>query len=401
MAIATALAAARRRAQTTRFARTAAVRGWLSAARGAPMCATMMDGGCLYVEPDDAHYQSFLTLYAECVFDEGEWLYVAERPSSHLRFFVDLDMHVEAEADADALVGHVARHVAAHVASADGSERRHHCIVLRAPDKALADGTLKVGVHCVVPDTRVPVAHAEAWRDGLVARLERADPSSSPPPPLNGWDESVDASVYRNGGLRMVGSRKMVPCACAADDACTHRHRRVDEGRAYALDRVVASPHGERAPEWETRLARNPVLLVRMTSIRTRPPAEDTYEAPRPPRPRRPPHDPTGEAPTLARTVVGAVHAQHADAVVRPRGTGGAYALEGDGAHFCPNVARRHRQSTVYCTLTSRGLEMRCRCRKGSCPRFARTWPLSAEGARALGVTTSGQKRGLPHGFQI
>ena len=75
--------------------------------------------------------------------------------------------------------------------------------------------------------------------------------------------------------------------------------------------------------------------------------------------------------------------------------------LDGDGARFCPNVDRAHRQSTLYAMVDRRTgrVRLRCRCRKDTCPRFCAHLHLSQRGAALFGARGEAQRRGLPLGF--
>lgn len=358
-----------------RFASTAARRGWFRAS-AAPLAAVLLDGGRLHV-PDE-EYADFLALYAECI-EEGEWLYVVERPSRYIRFYVDLDVEVDdaAAADLDAVVRCVAT---------SGPDGARHAVVLRAAPKAV-DGGVKLGVHIMWPETRVSVEEAETARARILARLEEQAPFV----PRNAWSEALDASVYRQGGLRMVGSRKTRPCV---DDP----RRRVDAGRPYEVDTVLRCEDGAVDAEWVRTFAHNAVLRCRMCSIRTADRATDPPLPSAPSSSSRPARKRCADDPPFARLVLGEVDARHARLVVAAH-DGRTLRLEGEGSRYCPNVGREHRQSTLYCTVDARGVHMRCHCRKGTCPRFVAQWPLSAYGARVLGVRTSGEVRGLPHGF--
>lgn len=378
----------------------AAVRrnGWANPRSGAPLSNVLMDGGCIYVP--DAEYKTFLELCARCT-DDGEPLYVVERPSTQLRFYADIDAHLPMDADVDGFVDGLAalfaRRAAAHLDSASPT------IVLCAEVKRLDAGHQKVGVHLVMPQTRV--ADADAVRRKVLADLE-ASALLAPPAllaPLNGWADAFDSSVYTQGGLRLVGCRKMVPCGCAGE-ACAHPGRKVDAGRPY-LFRTVLDCHGVVDETWTRTLRANAVVRTVMCSIRT---PEDEAAPRKPQRPKRPraPGAAASDAASmrLVDLVDGEVDAVHRTlSVVGVIGslTGGERKLlrvEGQGSQYCPNVGRSHRQSSIYFVVGADGVAMRCRCKKGTCPSFrSPVLPLTAQGARFVGFQVS--ERGLPPGF--
>ena len=380
--------------RSTRFGATAARNGWFDPSHG-PLSAVLLDGGCLYVP--DAEYAQLLALFAECVFHDGERVYLVERPSAHLRFYADMDVCLAPEVDPDDFEARMVDAFCARCAELP-ELRQSHVVVLAAARRRTPEGGHKLGVHLVLPQTRVSVNEAEALRAAIVAK------GLGPHAPLNTWEDAFDASVYRQGGLRMVGARKMAPCGCTAG-ACPHRARKVDAGRPYVL-RGVRGPEGEK---WESKLRANPVLLVRVCSIR----APGGESAPPPPAKRKR-IAPSGSS-TTSRTdgvifwpdvVVGEVHAQHRHVVVsatsETTSSSSCYlTLDGDGARFCPNVDRAHRQSTLYAIVdrhTGR-VCLRCRCKKDTCPRFCTYLHLSKRGAALFGASGEAQRRGLPLGF--
>lgn len=369
----------------------AAVRrnGWTNPRAGAPLSNVLMDGGCLYVP--DAAYRDFLELCAKCT-DDGDHLYVVERPSTQLRFYADIDAHLAANADVDGFVDGLAslfaRRAAAHLESASPT------VVLCAEAKRLDAAQQKVGVHLVMPRTRV--ADADAVRRSVLADLE----ASALPTPLNGWADAFDSSVYTQGGLRLVGCRKMVPCGCAGE-TCAHPARKVDAGRPY-LFRVVLDCHGAVDETWTRTLRANAIVRTIMSSIRT---PEDEAGPSKAPRRQKRSRAASGLCDSSSMRLIdlldGEVDAAHRSlSVVGVVGGGDRKLLrvEGQGSQYCPNVGRSHRQSSVYLVVGADGVAMRCRCKKGSCPTFrGPAVALTTQGARFLGLGVSA--RGLPPGF--
>ena len=235
--------------------------------------------------------------------------------------------------------------------------------------EACADPAAKVACT-VLPRTCVTVARAEELRALVVADLLATDACAAP---LNGWDECVDESVYRQGGLRLVFSRKATPCGCAAQ--CTHPSRKVDAARPYLLHNVLDAT-GAEEPEWTRRLRANPVLCVLMSSIRVPGSDEECRKADEGPVAKRrrtgsllPDSGSAGNAvgnttsslapgtSSLAALVHGSLPPQHANLTVVSVTGGGARRLlrvQGEGDRYCPNAGRAHTQSTV-CLCQRRG----------------------------------------------
>ena len=390
-------------------------RGWTTPRGDEEPAVVLMDGGRLYIP--DSEYADFLAVYAARAFDEP--LYVIERPSQYMRFYADFDvMHDGGAHDAPAAyVTALAQAFA--LSAAQHLQTDSPTVVLRAikASSEAAAAPQKIGIHLIMPRTRVTAAEAERVREAILGDLIQARALA---PPTNGWDDAFDKSVYRQGGLRLVASRKMVPCQCgtASLAPCTHRRGRVDAGRAYTLVHVVDA-QGARDDTWTQKLRYNPALCVVMSSIRTSRRDGD-------PRPRDDDDDDNAKKKKQRRTLVASgtpssttsslrlqdcchqVHARHRDLIVesRVRLNDMRVALrvrgDGDAERYCPNVERCHSSSSIYYVADGTQGVMRCacRCRKGSCPTYASpALSLTAHGAVALGIATTGVARGLPPGF--
>ena len=74
--------------------------------------------------------------------------------------------------------------------------------------------------------------------------------------------------------------------------------------------------------------------------------------------------------------------------------------LHGEGERFCPNVGRRHGQSSLYCVVVDfTRLALRCHCKKGSCSSFqGDAWQLSQSGAKFFNIDVT-EVNGMPPGF--
>ena len=369
----------------------------------APLSNVLMDGGCLRVP--DAEYDAFLEAYARCV-EEGDAVYAVERPSKRVRFYADFDVHLPSSVDGgayvDALASAFARAAAGHLSTASPT------VVLAAEEKAVSDGVVKRGVHMILPRTEVDAGQAEEARVEVMREMRREEGLQEP---VNGWEDAFDASVYRQGGLRMIGSRKMAPCGCRDGEECTHGPaRKVDAGRPYLLRRVVGAD-GSVEEEWTRTLLANPVLRARMSSIRVPDRSSSRPTPPPPPPSRMPPSRPKNRRTSsssssshpsssmaYADLVLGPVDPRHERLEVRRGNAKCLLHLEGEGSGYCPSVGRNHAQSRVYLVVGKDGVAMRCRCRKGTCPSFRGTaLPLSSRGASFLGEAPSAF--GLPPGF--
>lgn len=365
-------------------------RGWMDRSSGAPLSNVLMDGGCLYVP--DTEYRDFLDLCARCA-DDGEPIYVVERPSDDVRFYGDIDAHLPLEADVDAFVDALA--VAFCMSANAYMETSSPTVVLCAEPKQIDATSQKIGIHLVMPHTKV--RDAGAVRDAVMRDIACAATLATP---LNSWEDAFDKSVYSQGGLRLVGCRKMVPCGCAANSQCTHMMRKVDAGRPY-LFRHVVGPDGAVDATWTNKLRVNATMRTLMSSIRLPGSRADHGQHKKQKRPRGAAGPSSSTSWRVADMVDVALEAPLGDlGIVSTVGAGARRLLhvDGESGRYCPNVQRQHKQSTIYFVVHNHTMAMRCLCKKGTCPTFrGPEMPLSRHGARVLGVDVS--ENGLPPGF--
>ena len=376
---------------------------WMQDRGDAPLTNTLMGGGRLYVPCAD--YPEFLRAYAADV-AAGVSHYVIERCSTRCRWFADVDMKGRALDEAE------------WVRIAQALQQRLHALAAQSGTLVVlkANGDGKTGLHFVAPEICTEVETMLRWHASLVDALTEACDSVD-------WTDALDAAVYKGGGsLRMVGSRKMVPCRRTDHDAtCCHGTGRIDAGRPYelffCLDRA-----GRRDTASERAFRANTALLVHRSSIRrpspvgarpaARPPARSSAQACRK-RAKRGGSGAGVEGDALVDVVQG-VPVEHAKLrVVRmtPVGDSQFYArVAGEGQHFCPVVGREHTTSTVYYFVDEANAVawLQCFCRKGSCEK-ARTGPFAlarhhakAQERQERPVATDTDTRirtGLPPGF--
>ena len=362
----------------------------------------LLNGGCLYVP--DAEYRDFLALCAECI-DDGEPLYVVERPSAQIRFYADFDVHAEADADTDDFIRQISTVFALSVGRCLGIASP--VVVLSADTKLIDENTQKIGIHLIVPHSRVSVLEAESLRQDILPDLQQKVSVT----PLNGWDEALDKSVYRQGGLRLVRCRKMASCACDTK-VCPHMNRKIDAGRPYYFRNVVNTETGELDEAWTQKLRANVMMMTMMASIRLPCGGEVTASMPVVKKRRCVSELPgvsstlaSARSPLLADLVATPPELQHrqlrvVDIVSKTDNCPFRYLLrvQGDQCRYCPHVARMHSTSTVYFVAGPNGISLRCHCKKGGCPAYrGRVLPLSRTGAEFLGMHVS--MTGLPPGF--
>lgn len=387
-----------------RLARTS---GWFAPpARDAPPTLVLMCGGKLFV-PEAQYRTVFLPAYARDV-ARGVRHYVIERATTTaVKWYADID-HLGSQALSAEDVLRIASAVARNLKELrpPGSPL---LVLLATNDRGVGttttSGEVKTGIHLVAPNMEVSTTEARALRDALVERLTTCLPNTSP----HGWDTTLDAAVYDNGSLRLVGSRKMEACRPCAGPRCAACHGvgRRDVGRAYELVHVVDAS-GERDAEWETALRNNTALLALKASIRcpSRGPPPQAAAARK--RPRRVAAAPPSSAPSSGVFLRDLYHSpldcavEHRDLVVaqvtHAKGDERFLRVQGSGERWCRNVSREHRSSRVYYVATCAGLRARCFCKK-TCSQFhgARA-PLSSLGRRYLDLQ---HENGVPIAFSV
>lgn len=157
-----------------------------------PGTHVLMDGGILYVPPDET--PDFYREYISAV-NLGTKLFVVEQKTERFKFFVDLDYKSQDKLkDEDLLQFCSVIHEAL-----DGFSRSR-CFIARARPRSVADGLIKSGVHIHWPDLIVTRTQALNLRSKIVLSLTQDFAFD--------WDKVIDASVYGGSGLRMLWSHK-------------------------------------------------------------------------------------------------------------------------------------------------------------------------------------------------
>jgi len=362
-----------------------------------------MDGGEIHLPPgSDAE---FLTAYADAV-RAGERVAVSEivtaadaDAESDARFpmFVDVDLKTRTRMPPDELL--------------DGARAMQRALAgAYACDPAAFDawvcttggGGASVGLHVYFPRCVVDLARAFVLNRAI---RDRADL-------LSDWRTAIDDSVYGTGlkciHLRMVGSRKIVPCA-----ACRRRKRerdrdpttlattecpdcrnegKIDVGRVYSLAAVVDGATGRARLEavdepLETVLAHTRLRIAQTTPL-TEPwtlvdaerAEKEAIETRRAEALRRKGargairfdpekfDDATEFVADAAEAIVrGVAPKTHGDAnvVAVLRSTTGHYCCVYTDSTACANLPNggRHNTATTYFIVSRTSASQRCRCR--------------------------------------
>lgn len=333
---------------------------------------TLMSGGKLYVPP--THNTEFATRMARAIFARGEQMSVIERYGDVFHGFCDLDIYARTPFNTnDDLIEHYVAPIQRITEEMFGEEAAGQRIVMmRAPNVVQKNGAThtQYGVHVVWPRIIMSRELALAWRDVVLSQLARDDPL---------WPTVFDKTVYKNGGLRMLGSYKMAGGA--------------NVGRIYTVVHEMPDPDADSPTPVEDvdlleRFTRQMLLsLVRVPGGRvtdvtphSRPEWYDSAAWVEPSR---------TEATTQARVAAKRRAEEELPAMsysdfsrnriatwfaqkfpgrptittVQRRDTKTLTFIVSTSCRFCPNVNREHRSNTVYFIVQSSGrVVQRCRC---------------------------------------
>lgn len=345
-------------------------------------------------------------------------LYVIERPARRIRFYADLDIMLDAHkeeeheaflTDACARIMRIATQVFPHE---NGNTAK--VVILRAPrvvksrvvaDQITPQRVVKYGIHLVFPFTCLSPEKALTVRRDIVEQL--IDGKNEP---TNGWNDAFDEGVYLNGGLRLVFSSKLESCSCRQERqqervVCPHRNGKVHTGRQYTLHDVL-NADGTHDANWTLRLKKNHTLCVMMSSIRLTPPpsaddqAADVVHAAKRTKKTSSTLPPLHALVRNAHYLLHPIHRQlRIISTSRDTHLITLHFEHSANARFCPNVKREHNNSTLYATASKQrmAIELRCRCKKYDCHRFAMTLPLTASAyALLFGDTSASSSSGVP-----
>jgi len=352
-------------------------------------------GGILKV-PDHRN-REFLARYAADV-SAGEKLYLSEqRTSPYFKFFFELDYKrkVDSGIVADSLAQNFIFMVLEYCKSIQDMTRRYFAsrlapdlfdmiLVKREPDVQRTDSNSwwSFGVHGYFPNLVVDQKEARLIRAGVIAHwlsqygnLETVQ---------NDWHLIYDGAVYLQNGLRMVGSRKMVPCPnCKGKPVPMCRvcrnNRKIDTDRRYTLWHVFPS-------HLKTKLQNDLRALIEKTSIRCcsqesltpgfqvpagSPQILDSAEDAIAFRNIRNKHDfrlDSEQEATLGAFLRQMVHPRYKALVIKgvltdSRKSSFLIEVDGEGSCYCMNRDGEHRTNHVYFLLTEQAVYQKCFCR--------------------------------------
>lgn len=145
---------------------------------------------------------------------------------------------------------------------------------------------IKTGVHLIWPNVYTDQRNALILREGFIQKLIK---NHSERMYYNTWSNVVDDTVYRENGLRMIGSRKMSKCGncsksnkneISPEEYCPNNcdsNGKIDEGRVY-LPVEVISNLSDINKDYLDKLLSNYIFMIEETSITLQSKMSDTGE---------------------------------------------------------------------------------------------------------------------------
>jgi hypothetical protein len=287
--------------------------------KGAKETHLLLNGGCLLV-PDKLN-EEFLRQYLKAYESPLHRLYVVEKKTEPtFKMLAELDIVLRGDLDISLqwFIDTLIRPCFLACTDELYPGRRHRICVCGVipgdPPKADNPEKTKYGIHLIWPDLVVDLQTARKIRALILLRIFDAiqrDPEGpiATMPIVEGWETIFDPMIFDKNGLRMIWSRKAPPCpACKGvsrqiliDEKLRKKQKldsstglalpvdevfkrpviqpcrlcrntgKVDEGRKYELSAIVSS-RGEEADREDLRAAvRDPLLQLRMCSIRAVP----------------------------------------------------------------------------------------------------------------------------------
>lgn len=234
----------------------------------------MLDGGNLYVPPHKM--DEFFAEYVSSL-QKNQQLFITETTTPIFKLFIDLDF-CNPEAIREEKIMDYCKFIQGIVGEFLNniySVQERMTIVSVSPpkekekNKAIYQAN---GIHMNWPNVLVNIHDAFLLRKAVIYALET---QYGRRPFYNTWEQVVDESIYIHGGLRMIGSQKTKLCpecknkdskrssceACSAFGKIIYPH-------IYKMVAVIDG-HEQAMPEYFAELERNPLKMVKDTSIKS------------------------------------------------------------------------------------------------------------------------------------
>ena len=243
---------------------------------------------------------------------------------------------------------------------------------------------IKSGFHLVWPKIFLTVEKAKELRLLFINKLNDIFGQRSL---HNSWENVIDLAVYTDNGLRMLGSRKMVPCK-NKDSSCEKCNGtgRVDEGRVYKPLSILSGVSGNE--EYLRKMQNDYYLMLLETCIcnySNLPETgllKDLIISPinKIKNVKSVKRDETELSKKIEAFIRKKFQANYSNVSVKKvtKVDNNTYFVEVND-NFCMNVNRQHTSSSIYFQIKPSGICQRCFCKKettdgrssGMCSRFS------------------------------
>jgi len=338
----------------------------------------LLDGGIWKIPM--SHYDEFLRLFAQDL-QEGEKYYISENKTDVFKFIVDLDFFDTLPISLDYVTGIVGEFQSI-IKEYFGAGFN---VVVCGTDNKQVNDRVKSGFHLVWPKLWVTVESAKAIRKLFVEHISLQDTGKE-------WNDIIDACIYEQNGLRMVGSRKIGICKQCKNkkdlkescQACDSTGRK-DEGRVYKPVCILDSCSNR----LDDYLKNDWYLILLETSIIN----YNNFEEVKPVK-----NLPVVNDKSRAYTPVQGLMSNNKDLLLKKvenfikknlkcyaktelknyKKLNNEVYIFDSSDNFCQNVNRNHTSSGIYFLVKRSGVCQKCYCKKNNCNAYAsKTIPLS------------------------
>lgn len=231
----------------------------------------LLDGGKVHVPTE--LMDEFYKLYTIDIFNKNK-NYICEMRTPIFKYFVDLDMIDKNEISKDEIfeiVKHIQEGLSFFLKDIDN--KKQMVIISTTTPKAITHDDknfIKTGIHLIWPYLKVDMNISLFLREIILQYLLRIYGER---PIYNIWSDVVDESVYKQNGLRMIGSHKMHKCKVCKNKAklrvgCAECFStgKIDEGRPYNPICIIDGDGNELNDTFE-KYDNNKYKLIKKTSI--------------------------------------------------------------------------------------------------------------------------------------
>ena len=218
----------------------------------------LLDGGIWNIPMSE--YNTFLQKLATGL-TNGEKYYISENKSDIFKFICDLDFYDSEVVNLEYL-NEVVLIIDSIVSEYFNLQKIIICGTESKECKINDTEYIKSGFHLVWPKLWINVDNAKKLRELIVAALIKKFGERNI---NNKWEDVVDAAIYDQNGLRMIGCRKISKCKKCLSTECTKcdGSGKIDEGRVYKPIQVF----NDNNPEYFKAISTDYYVMLLETSI--------------------------------------------------------------------------------------------------------------------------------------